>query len=140
MESFQTKIGEARANYLDVSTQGETGKSGVADEPESYAAGDGDDEQLERVVYGRFLSREAREEFYTAYRDIEAMWEILSPSPGLRDHIPTFGRLVRLYRVLRNAYSDHPNFIAGLARKTRQFGGGISDHQRSRESDPVRDV
>jgi type I restriction enzyme R subunit len=30
---------------------------------------------------------DARKAFYEAYKDIEALWEILSPSPELRDHL-----------------------------------------------------
>ena len=52
-------------------------------------AGEGGDadERLERVVYGRFLDPEPRKAFFEAYKDIESLWEILSPSPELRDHI-----------------------------------------------------
>ena len=121
MESFMTRIREAKVSYLDSTPVEDTSSPRLADAAQSYGTSAGDDEQLQRVVFGRFLSREAREEFYSVYRDIEAMWEILSPSPELRDHIATFGRLVRLYKVLREAYADRPNFIVGLAHKTRRL-------------------
>lgn len=121
MERFQTRIGEVKATYLENPTAPHSGARRTAEEAAPYPASNGDDEQLERVVYGRFLSREAREEFYSVYRDIEDMWEILSPTPELRDHIPTFGRLARLYQVLRNAYAERPNFIVELAHKTRRL-------------------
>jgi type I restriction enzyme R subunit len=69
LADFQAKITDAENNYLDV------GEGGDADE------------RLERVVYGRFLEPEAREAFFDCYKDIEALWEILSPSPELRNHI-----------------------------------------------------
>jgi type I restriction enzyme R subunit len=50
-------------------------------------AGGTPDERLERVVFGRFLAPEARKAFFDAYKEAEALWEILSPSPELRDHI-----------------------------------------------------
>jgi hypothetical protein len=56
------------------------------------------------VVYGRFLDPEARKAFFEAYRDIESLWEILSPSPELRDHITTFKRLAQLYAAVRRTY------------------------------------
>ena len=121
MEGFQTKIGEAKATYLDNPLGKVNGPMLVTDIPGGYDSKDSDDEKLERVVFERFRSREIREEFYAVYRDIETMWEILSPSAELRDHIATFGRLARLYMVLRNAYAERPNFIADLARKTRQL-------------------
>jgi len=44
-------------------------------------AGEGSaDEKLERVV-GRLFDPEARKAFYEAYKDIEVLWEVLSPAP-----------------------------------------------------------
>ena len=59
------------------------------------------------VVYGRFLDPEPRKAFFEAYKEIEALWEILSPSPELRDHIATYKRLAQLYAAVRNAYAEH---------------------------------
>ena len=79
----------------------------------------GPDERLEQLVYGRFLEPERRKEFFEAYKEIEALWEILSPSPALRDHIETFRRLARLYETVRNAYASGTNYTVDLANKTR---------------------
>ena len=49
------------------------------------------------------------------------MWEILSPSPELRDHITTFKRLAQLYAAVRNAYGDRGGYMADLAYKTRRL-------------------
>lgn len=94
------KLKMARAEFL------ETGDSGGADE------------QLERLVYGRFLEPEGRKVFFETYKDIESLWEILSPSPELRDHITTFKRLAQLYSTVRNAYEDRVGYVADLAHKT----------------------
>ena len=95
------KLGRAEATYL---ADGENG---------------GADEQLEKLVYGRFLAPEQRKEFFEAYKEIEALWEILAPSPELRDYIETFRRLARLYETVRNAYASGTNYTADLANKTR---------------------
>ena len=58
-----------------------------------------------KVVYGRLLDPDARKAFFEAYKDIEALWEILSPSAELRDHIKTYKRLRQLYAAVRNAYA-----------------------------------
>ena len=88
-----------------------------------YLAGDrsggGADEQLEKIVYGRFLDPEPRKAFFESYKEIEALWELLSPSPELRDHIATFRRLAHLYAAVRNAYAGHVRYAADLAIKTR---------------------
>jgi type I restriction enzyme R subunit len=103
LDDFKKKISEATARYLD------TGEDG------------GVDEQLEKLIFDRFLSPEARKKFYEAYKDIESLWEILSPSPELRDHISTFKRLAQLYAAIRNAYAEKVGFIADLAYKTRRL-------------------
>lgn len=100
-KDFLEKIQKAKANYL-------TG------EGEGYT-----DEHLERIVYGRFLDSESREEFFKAYKEIEALWEILSPSPELRDHIEDFGQLARLYDTVRNAHAKTISYQTDLAQKTR---------------------
>lgn len=103
MKDFLEKIAKASVDYLDA------GEGGDADE------------RLERLVYGRFLEPEPRKAFFEAYKDIESLWEILSPSKGLVDHIGTFKRLAQLYAAVRNAYADKIGFVADLAYKTRQL-------------------
>ena len=103
LKDFLDKIARAETDYLDA------GEGGDADE------------KLERVVYGRFLEPEPRKAFFEAYKDIEDLWEILSPSPELRDHIATFKRLAQLYAAVRNAYADKVGFVADLAYKTKRL-------------------
>jgi type I restriction enzyme R subunit len=98
-----SRIAAARTDYL------ETGD------------GAGADEGLEKLVYGRFLDPEPRKAFFAAYKEIEALWEILSPSPELRDHIPTFKRLAQLYATVRNAYAARVGYVADLAYKTGEL-------------------
>ncbi len=100
MHDFHDKIAGANADYL------------------RDAGGGSADERLERILYGRFLEAEARKAFFEAYKEIEALWEILSPSPELRGHIDTFKRLAQLYAAVRNAYAEDMSYAADLARKT----------------------
>jgi type I restriction enzyme R subunit len=103
MADFQQKIVLVKADYL-------------------VDVGDGGaDEKLEKVVYGRFLATEVRKTFFERYKEIEALWEILSPSPELRDHIATYKQLSVLYAAVRNAYADKVGFVADLAYKTRRL-------------------
>ena len=117
MHDFQDKITKAKTNYLDYDSGG-----GVAETRAAYTtAGANADERLEEIVYTRFLDPDARKGFFSAYKEIEALWEILSPSAELRDHIDTFRRLTQLYAVVRNAYADRPDFVADLAHKTQRL-------------------
>jgi type I restriction enzyme R subunit len=106
---------------LDVLLQDFTQKIAVA-KKDYLEAGEGSaDEKLERLVYGRFLTPEARKQFFEAYKEIEALWEILSPSPELRDHIDAYKHLTHLYAAVRNAYAEKVGFIADLAYKTKRL-------------------
>lgn len=97
------KIEKAKSDYLDLREEGSA------------------DEKLERLVYGRFLDPGARKAFFESYKEVEALWEILSPSPELRDHIATFKRLAQLYATVRNAYADRVGYVADLAYKTKRL-------------------
>ncbi len=103
LDDLLDKLAKAKADYL------EDGGSGGADE------------RLEQFVYGRFLDENPRQEFFDAYKEIEALWEILSPSPELRDHIDTYKKLVELYAVVRNTYDDKFNYLVDLANKTSKI-------------------
>jgi type I restriction enzyme R subunit len=103
LADFKVKMAKAEVDYLDA------GEGGDADE------------RLERVIYGRFLEPEPRKAFFEAYKDIENLWEILSPSKDLVDHIGSFKRLAQLYAAVRNAYADKVGFVADLAYKTRRL-------------------
>ena len=83
--------------------------------------GSADDERLEQVLYGRFLEPESRKVFFDAYKEIEALWEILSPAAELRDHIDTFQQLAQLYAAVRNAYTTGVTYVADLASKTSRM-------------------
>ena len=120
MGDFQDNLAVARSTYLDVESHVEGRR--LAETPAEYSVGPaGADRLLEHVVYTRFLDPEARKEFFAAFKELEDLWEILSPSAELRDHIDAFKRLTLLYAAVRNAYSDRPGFVGDLARKTRQL-------------------
>ncbi|MCY4111367.1 MAG: HsdR family type I site-specific deoxyribonuclease, partial [Chloroflexi bacterium] len=121
MRDFRSKMSKARAEYLDVPIDHAEGQLQAAEASAEYVTSADDDAHLEQIVFGRFLSPEAREEFYSAYKEIEALWEVLSPSAELRDHIRPFQRLVRLYAVVRNAYADRSDFVTELAHKTQRL-------------------
>jgi type I restriction enzyme R subunit len=103
MGDLQQRIRQAAVDYLQVDRKGSP------------------DQQLEQVVYGKFVDPEARKTFFEDYKDIEALWEILSPSAELRDDITTYKRLSQLYAAVRNAYSESASFLGDLEYKTRRL-------------------
>jgi type I restriction enzyme R subunit len=103
MEDLHRRIGEAADNYLQVDSD------------------DSSDQQLEKAVYGRFIDPDARKQFSDDYKDVETLWEILSPSAELRDHIQTYKRFSQLYAAVRNAFSENGTFLGDLEYKTRRL-------------------
>lgn len=102
LKDFQMKIETASKTYL-------TTDAGPADE------------KLEKMVYGKFLDPVERKIFFETYKEIESLWEILSPAAELRPYIDTFKHIATLYAAVRNAYADKVGFVADLAYKTRQL-------------------
>lgn len=79
------------------------------------------DEHLEKIIV-RFLTPDSRKALFETYREIEALWEILSPSPELRDHIEIYNKLVNLCEAVRSAYSNKVSYnIAELVNKTKDM-------------------
>ncbi len=103
MTEFRKKMADAEAKYL-----------------EELGGGMGD-ERLEQVVYGHFLDPETRKVFFDAYKEIEALWEILSPRAELRDHIDAYKQLAQLYEAVRNGYATGVTYVADLASKTSRM-------------------
>lgn len=101
---FRRLLGEAEAMYL-------------APISASSRAG-GKDKQLEHLLYDVLLDPGARQDFIDRYRQIEGLYEILSPSPELRGHIDAFRKLADLYMMVRNAYGSPTRFYEDVARKT----------------------
>ena len=103
LTDFQEKISRAKTDYL-----------------EDFGGGI-EDERLEQVVFGHLMDLENRTTFFDTYKEIEALWEILSPSVELRDYIGTYRLLAQLYATVQTAYSTGVGAAPDLARKTSRM-------------------
>ena len=101
-QRFTVLIKEGKAKYLPLS------------------AGRSDDKAAESVLE-HFRDREAREEFYQYFRELEELYEILSPDPFLRPFLPLYEELTRMYRLVRNAYEPHVPVDKSFLRKTAEL-------------------
>jgi len=79
-----------------------------------------DDKMVERAI-DAFVDQGKREEFYKLFKELETLYEILSPSPDLRDYVEDFGLLSILYQVVRNAFRKKSGFYGDIAKKTEQL-------------------
>jgi type I restriction enzyme, R subunit len=71
----------------------------------------GNDEKLDKLLYVTFLDKTKRQEFIDFFKEIETLYEILSPDPQLRDFIDDYNRIADLYVMLRNAYGKKTIFL-----------------------------
>jgi type I restriction enzyme R subunit len=79
-----------------------------------------DDKAVERAIEG-FTDPERREVFYSFFKEIETLYEILSPDAFLRPHIDAYTRLSVLYNLLRSAYGRQVGPVYDLMRKTESL-------------------
>jgi type I restriction enzyme R subunit len=68
-----------------------------------------------------FRDDDARQAFYKFYRELEDLYEILSPSAFLRPYLDDYQRLADLYALLRAAYEGIQITDRELARKTAEL-------------------
>ncbi len=77
------------------------------------------DEKLEKLLFETFLDQQKRQEFVEFFKEIESLYEILSPDSELRDYIEPYNRLADLYVMLRNAYGSKTTFYVDISHKTQ---------------------
>ena len=79
-----------------------------------------DDKSKDRAIQ-HFENKELREAFFKLVKQIQNLYDILSPDVCLRPHLINYQHLVELYAVIRNAYSDNPYIDRELTKKTRNL-------------------
>jgi type I restriction enzyme, R subunit len=76
-----------------------------------------DDKAVERAI-DAFGDKEPREAFYKFFKELQALYEIISPDVLLRPYVDDYGRVSVLYEIVRNAFNPHRKPYADVARKT----------------------
>lgn len=88
-----------------------------------------DDKSKEKAIE-HFADKETREAFFKFFKQVQNIYDILSPDAFLRPFIDDYQNLARLYGLVRNAYSDI-YVDKELTAKTKELlqqkttGGGI---------------
>ncbi|MGC9057451.1 MAG: type I restriction endonuclease subunit R, partial [Candidatus Saccharicenans sp.] len=65
--------------------------------------------------------KDLRNEFYKFFREIEEIYEILSPDVFLRPHMKDYDQLVQVYRLVRSAYEPGVPVDKSFLRKTSEI-------------------
>jgi type I restriction enzyme R subunit len=71
------------------------------------------------IDYFRDPSR--RKEFFKLYKEVEMLYEIISPDKFLRPYIEPYATLSSIYQVVRNAYSKRVQVDREFQRKTNEL-------------------
>jgi type I restriction enzyme R subunit len=94
----------------------------------------GNDQKLDRLLYETFLDQEERQHFVEFFKEIETLYEILSPSSELRRYVDDYNKLADIYLMLRNAYGKQTAFIGDVAHKTEKL---VREHAGSQGLDSL---
>jgi type I restriction enzyme R subunit len=68
-----------------------------------------------------FRDKERRKEFFKEYKEIEMLYEIISPDAFLRPYIETYTTLSAIYDVVRKAYSKKVYVDRAFQKKTNEL-------------------
>ena len=101
-ERFAQLMAQGRAEYLPL-TAGKT------------------EDKAAEAVLEHFRDKERREAFYAFFRELQEIYEILSPDPFLRPFLEDYERLVEMYRLVRSAYEPHVPVDKSFLRKTAEI-------------------
>jgi len=91
-----------------------------------------DDKAKERAVVA-LQDKEQREAFFTFFRQLQSLYDILSPDPFLRPYIDRYNTLAVLYAWVRQAYSDRVYVDREFTRKTKEL---LQQHTESGDLEP----
>lgn len=79
-----------------------------------------DDKAKERAVE-HFAEKGAREQFFSFFRQLEGLYDVISPDAFLRDSIEDYRALSELYATVQVAYSSRIYTDPDLTEKTRRL-------------------
>ena len=79
------------------------------------------DKLLEKLVYETLLDVEERKKFFDKFKEIETLYEILSPDPKLGVYISDYKRIAELYRIVKSTYKEKTDFVFDVCKKTEKL-------------------
>ncbi|MCG3110986.1 MAG: HsdR family type I site-specific deoxyribonuclease [Candidatus Manganitrophus sp. SB1] len=76
-----------------------------------------DDKDVDNLIE-HFRDKDRRKEFFKEYKEIEMLYEIISPDPFLRPFMENYATLSSIYAVVRNAYAKRVYVDRAFQKKT----------------------
>ncbi len=75
------------------------------------------DKEVDKLIE-HFKSKSKRKEFFKFYKEVEMLYEIISPDAVLRPYIDNYKALTQIYYIVRNAYAKKIYVDKEFQRKT----------------------
>jgi type I restriction enzyme R subunit len=72
-------------------------------------------------LIAHFRDKSRRKEFFKLYKEVEMLYEIISPDKFLRPYIDNYATLSAIYQILRNAYARRVQVDREFQRKTNEL-------------------
>jgi len=72
-------------------------------------------------LIARFKDKATRKEFFKCYKEVESLYEIISPDPFLRPFLDDYKKLSEMYLVVRNAFAKRTYVDREFLRKTKDL-------------------
>jgi type I restriction enzyme, R subunit len=79
-----------------------------------------DDKDVDNLIE-HFRDQDRRKEFFKEYKEVEMLYEIISPDAFLRPYIDQYATLSSIYAVVRNAYTKKVYVDRAFQKKTNQL-------------------
>lgn len=79
-----------------------------------------DDKAIEAAL-DALADKDAREAFYEFFRELQSLYEILSPDDFLREHMGAYHKLLELYIIARNKFRRRHHLYKDIAKKTEML-------------------
>ena len=102
MTEFKNKMEQDMKPYLSLTAQGA-------------------DKWMEKLVYETFLDPEERKKFFDRFKEVETLYEILSPDKQLRPYLEDYQHIATLYETVKRFYNEKTNIISDVWQKTEKL-------------------
>jgi type I restriction enzyme, R subunit len=79
-----------------------------------------DDKDVDRLIE-HFRDKERRKEFFKEFKELEMLYEIISPDAFLRPYIEPYTSIASIYAVVANAYGRRIQIDRAFQRKTNEL-------------------
>ena len=81
---------------------------------------DFNDKDTDNLI-AHFRDKSKRKEFFKLFKEVEMLYEIISPDKFLRPYIDNYGTFTAIYKVVRNAYAKRVQVDREFQQKTNEL-------------------